>query len=321
VGTVLLASVVLSAGASAETLRVLTFNLWQGGEAGGQPLSQSIAVIRAAEADVAGLQETLGAAQGAERPDNGRRIAESLGWNYHDQGGGKGIASRHPIIAPTPEGHGAVIRLPSGREVGMFNVHLAHAPYQPYQLLGIPYADAPFLETAPQAIRAAREARGDQVKSLISELRAIGRTGRPILLTGDFNEPSHLDWTRRAARAGLCPMPVRYPTTRAVMRQGLRDAFRTVHPDEVARPGWTWTPITAPDDPRDRHDRIDMVFFRGPRICVTRCEVVGESPVTADRVVSPYPSDHRAVVATLVVGEPAVGKSRGKTDRPAGEAR
>jgi hypothetical protein len=32
---------------------------------------------------------------------------------------------------------------------------------------------------------------------------------------------------------------------------------------------------------------------------VRECEIVGESPEFADIVVQPYPSDHRAVVATV----------------------
>ena len=59
------------------------------------------------------------------------------------------------------------------------------------------------------------------------------------------------------------------------------------------------TPTTAEDDPKDRHDRIDFVLFRGARARVENAEVVGERPQRADIVVTPYPSDHRAVVATL----------------------
>ncbi|HAV60961.1 MAG TPA: hypothetical protein DCY13_01175, partial [Verrucomicrobiales bacterium] len=70
---------------------------------------------------------------------------------------------------------------------------------------------------------------------------------------------------------------------------------------EVARPGWTWTPLTRPDDPKDRHDRIDFLFFAGEDVRVTRCEVVGEAQPAADIVVTPYPSDHRAVVAIVQI--------------------
>ena len=286
---------------AAESLRVMSFNLWHGGDAGKQPLSQTLEVIRTAKADLVGLQETGGyeKERGTGRPDHGRRLAERLGWHYFNQGERTGILSRFPIVTNTPRNWGVTIRLPSGREVRMFNVHFSHAPYQPYQLLNIPYANAPFIKTADEAVSEARQARGAQVERMLAELKPALAGGHPTFLTGDFNEPSHQDWTKRAAEAGQCPLAVEYPATLAVTRAGLRDTFRTVHPNEVTHPGWTWTPTTKADDPKDRHDRIDFVFFGGPNVTVKRCEVVGEELRSADIVLQPYPSDHRAVVATV----------------------
>jgi len=98
------------------------------------------------------------------------------------------------------------------------------------------------------------------------------------------------------------PLAVPYPTSRAVFDAGLRDAFRTLFADEVSRPGWTWTPTTRPDDPADRHDRIDFVYVGNSlETTVTQTQVVGEDASTADIVVQPWPSDHRAVVATVTL--------------------
>lgn len=285
----------------AAELRVMSFNIWVGGEAGGQPLGQTAAVIRAARADIVGLQETRGAERNGRRNDAGAALAKLLGWHFRNQAGSPGILSRFPIVATSPGRHGALIRLPGGRDIHLFNAHLNHAPYQPYQLLGIPYANAPFIATADAAVSAARKARGAEVAAVIADMGQALAGGGPVFLTGDFNEPSHQDWTARAAQAGKCPLPVPYPTTMAFANAGLRDAFRVAHPDEVARPGLTWTPTTRPDDPKDRHDRIDFVFVAGKAVTVTRCEVVGEAPGSADIVVTPYPSDHRAVVATVAI--------------------
>ena len=285
--------------AAAESIRVMTFNIWVGGDSGKQPLSQTLEVIRAAKADVVGLQETHGHKKDGRTPDNGRKLAEMLGWNYFDQGERTAILTRFTIVTNTPRKWGVSLRLPSGRLVWMFNAHLMHAPYQPYQLLNIPYADAPFIKTAAEAVSEARKARGEQVGRLLSELKPALAAGQPVFLTGDFNEPSHQDWTQRAAEARKCPLSVEFPSTLAVTRAGMRDTFRTVFPDEVANPGWTWTPTTKPDDPKDRHDRIDFVFVGGPNVTVKRCDIVGEDNKFANIAVQPYPSDHRAVVATL----------------------
>lgn len=287
--------------APAAELRVMTFNIWVGGESGKQPLSQTAEVIRAAKADIVGLQETLGSERDGRRNDAGIELAKQLGWQYFNQGGSPGILSRFPIVTNTPGKHGVIIRLPGGRDIYFFNVHFNHAPYQPYQLLSIPYANAPFITTADEAVSEARRARGGEVARVLADMQTALASGKPVFLTGDFNEPSHQDWTVRAAGAGKCPLPVAYPSTLAVVNAGLRDTFRTVHPDEVTRPGWTWTPLTRPDDPKDRHDRIDFVFFAGQGVSATRCEIVGEEEESADIVVDPYPSDHRAVVATMMI--------------------
>jgi hypothetical protein len=141
-----------------ETIRVMTFNLWIGGDAGKQPLSQTVAVIQAARADAVGFQETGGQEVNGARPDNGRKIADLLGWSYVDQGDGMGIATRFRIVDATPHKWGVRIELPSGRQVYAFNTHLSHAPYQPYQLLGIPYHNGPFIKTLEEAVRFAKNA-------------------------------------------------------------------------------------------------------------------------------------------------------------------
>ena len=297
---------------SADPLRVMTFNLWHGGDAGKQPLTQTLEVIRAAQADLVGFQETGGFEKDGRRPDNGRRLAEMLGWNYVDQGDRTGVLSRYPVVTNTPAKWGVQVRLPSGRTAWMFNAHLMHAPYQPYQLLSIPYGDGRFIRTGAEAVDEARKARGAQVGRLVAELRPALADGGPVFLTGDFNEPSHLDWTPRTVAAGLCPVAVEYPSTKAVSDAGMRDAFRVVFPDEVKFPGRTWTPTTRPDDPKDHHDRIDFVHFAGKGVEVRRCEVVGEAAANADVVVTPYPSDHRAVVATFEVGTPSAAAAEGR---------
>ncbi|WP_406694658.1 endonuclease/exonuclease/phosphatase family protein [Singulisphaera sp. Ch08] len=286
-----------------DTVRVLSFNLWNGGDSGKQPLDGTVEVIKRSQADVVGLQETGGIApKGEPRPDRAAEIAKRLGWHYLDQGGRTGIISRFEIVASTPKKWGAKLVLPSGRPLYAFNVHLAHSPYQPYQLLRIPYGDGAFLTTETEAVRAAQEARGSQVAEMLMEARAIVAEGWPVVLTGDFNEPSHRDWTEAAAKANLCPLKVEWPSTKAVEDAGFVDAYRSVHPDPVEPRGLTWTPITHASDPKDRHDRIDFVFVSGfgrPNAAVKAVRIIGESPASADIVVSPYPSDHRAVVADL----------------------
>ena len=290
------------------TLRVMSYNILYGGEQRGQSLAQSAAVIKAAKADIVGLQETLAPAPGKDKPRQCHtlKLAQMLGWHHLDQENDTcGIISRHKITGNTPGKWGAAIDLPDGRKLHIFNVHFPSTPYQPYQLLSIPYYDAPFITTAAQAIEAARKARGKQVDAMLAEVKEHAADSDVVLITGDFNEPSHLDWTAATTKAGKCPLPVVWPTTKAVMDVGFVDGYRAANPDPLTHPGYTWTPISKITDPKDRHDRIDFVFAKGEGIRIKSAQVIGESKTFADVVVTPWPSDHRAVVVELELPVPA----------------
>jgi solute:Na+ symporter, SSS family len=100
-------------------------------------------------------------------------------------------------------------------------------------------------------VGAAEAARGTGVTALLQDLNPRIRTGAAVVLTGDFNEPSHRDWIPPVVKAGLAALAVPYPTTRRVVQAGMIDAYRSVYPDPVSHPGWTWTPINGmPQTPR-----------------------------------------------------------------------
>jgi hypothetical protein len=71
----------------------------------------------------------------------------------------------------------------------------------------------------------------------------------------------------------------------------------------MENPGYTWTPIMKADDPKTHHDRIDFVYFKGKGVKVTEAKIIGENKGNADIVVAPYPSDHRAAVATFTLSD------------------
>lgn len=284
----------------ATELRVMTFNLWVGGEYGGEPLQRSIDAIKLARADIVGLQETHSPEVDGVQVDNGSQIAKAMGWHYLAQGGRTGILSRFAIGASTAKKWGAKIQYADDRELVFFNAHFPASPYQPYQLLKIPYGDAPFIDTEEQAIEWATRARGEQVASLLAELKVELSCGSPLVLSGDFNEPSHQDWTGRSVAAKMSPLKVAFPTTRCIAESGMLDAWRAVYPNEVTHPGLTWTPTTTPSDPTDRHDRIDFLFVSRGGVTVTTAERVGEVGAS-DLSMEAWPSDHRAVVATIEI--------------------
>ena len=84
---------------------------------------------------------------------------------------------------------------------------------------------------------------------------------------GDFNDPA-IGTGENAAKSGRHPLAVAYPTTLGVEAEGFVDTFRTVFPDEMAKPGITWTPTSEPTDKEDHHDRIDFILARAKNLKV-----------------------------------------------------
>jgi len=280
----------------ASSVKVMTYNVYKGGLGRKQPLSQTAKVIQEAKADVVGLQEL----NTRSDPKNAEKLAELLGFNRAGS-----VLTRYEIVEE--KRYGVKVKLPSGQEAYIFNLHLSSNPYQPYQLMGIRpkfkgHKDTPFIKTEAEAIEGAQKARthGTTLKRLFHMMRGIDRN-IPVFVVGDFNEPSHLDWTEAAAQSGRHPIKVEFPTSKVFAKAGFTDAYRMIYPDEMAKPGFTWSPAYKDDDPRSHPDRIDFVYFRGNGLQVTDAKVIGEDEEKADIVVTPYPSDHRAVVATFTL--------------------
>ena len=288
----------------------MSFNVWGGGANEQKPVDETVAVIKAVNPDIIGIQETrlesdpctadvCPAVGDSVAPE----LAAALGYHYYDQTKqndalwANAILSRYPIGKATPNDTGVEIMV-EGRKVQVFNIHLDDSPYQPYQLLDIEYGDAPFLKTADEAVKAAEATRGAALKLLFDDMAAAGEADAAFVF-GDFNEPSHRDWTEPAVKAGLQPLVVPFPTVKAIEDKGFVDTFRAIYPDAGAKPGMTWTPTSEPTAKDDHHDRIDFALARAKDLQVISAGIVGEKAPEADIVVTPWPSDHRATMAKV----------------------
>ncbi len=130
--------------------------------------------------------------------------------------------------------------------------------------------------------------------------------GVPVILLGDFNAPSHLDWTEAAVGVlANVTQPVPWPTSVAMEAAGLVDAYRSVYPDPVTHPGLTWPaarPFVEGYNPAadgQSADRIDFMHV-SPDITVTGIQIVGEQESPFSEIsVTPWPTDHRGLLASL----------------------
>ena len=263
-----------------------------------------------------GIQETR-----SPKGDTLEDLAKLLGWN-HDAG--SCIVTRYEIVEHFKGGKdykgGIKVKLASDKHAYIFNLHLPSHPYQPYQLLGIRPGwhkhtnNITFIKTEAETIEWAKKARGKEIAQLLKQIKDLPDQEATVFVVGDFNEPSHLDWTEAAAKSGRHPIKVAYPTSTEMAKAGFSDAYRTIYPDEMKNPGITWSPAYKVGDPRTHHDRIDFVYFKGNGVKVTEVKIVGESEENADLVVSPYPSDHRAVVATFTLAKQPKAEKDATTD-------
>ncbi len=284
----------------------MSFNIYWGATLNEGALNRTVEIIRNSGADIVGIQEKMTYdARGDAFSRNGvQMIAQALGWDYMDQTkkhdgtwDDTAIISRLPITSASKDGF-CVTLTKDAKPFNFCNIHLFSYPYQPYQLLSIPYKDAPFIKTEAEAIDYANKARGAGIPALLADVATLDQT-IPTIVTGDFNEPSHQDWTDKAAAAGLHPIKVAYPQTEKLTKAGFVDSYRLMYPDEVGHAGQTWTPTTAADAKDDHHDRIDFVFLKGETAAVTKASVIGEKGPQTDIVEEPWPSDHRAVLVEI----------------------
>ncbi len=289
-----------AAGSPPIRLTVMSFNIQYG--ASYSTLGAVVKAIRAADADVVGLQEAFGKT---------RRIARMLGWYASPR---MHVVSRFPIVHPDgsrvpgspggriPEGAWAYVVLGDGAVAAIAQTHTPWWPSGMYAMLQ-GGSEAEVL-AGEQGKLAWLQPHLDAVATPIAE-------GLPTVFVGDLNTPSHLDWTPEAVDAlGWQPpyldppgerFPVAWPVTVAMADAGFTDTYRTIHPDPVADPGFTYCADLYPACGRwDTWDRIDYVFTAGP-ITPIHSRVVGEGGPYTDIVSLPWPTDHRAVVSTVDV--------------------
>lgn len=266
-------------------LGVMSWNLWHGGTKVDDHRAKQVKAILETGVDVVGLQETGGTAA--------QELAEALGWHHHAAGENLGIISRHPITArfgnPDVGFYGAAgARIALGdREVDVWTAHLDYTPYGPYE--------AAFDRLPPLELIAHEEVRLAQMRDTLRRIAESGDDSVPVVLVGDLNSPSHLDWP-----------DVPWPVTKAAEAAGLRDSYREAHPDPTAHPGHTWSPIhPVHQDGSGRRpepqDRIDYIFHRGLTALDSRTVVTGIPRPWPDVADNDWPSDHAAVMTTFVM--------------------
>jgi endonuclease/exonuclease/phosphatase family metal-dependent hydrolase len=297
-----------------ESLRVMVWNVLHGANDVTNGAEKALKIIRETKPDIVMLQESYEIND--ERPKLGAWLATELGWNHH-QAQSTHLCVLSPLEIETTffhnpwHGVGARLRDEKGRELLAWSTWIDWRAYITYALRENPsISDEELL-----LLESVGSNRLQQVNAIIEHLQSTGQLEAdiPLLVGGDWNCPSHLDWTVDTTRVYKRRRALPLPVSKAMENAGFSDTFRTLYPNPVQHPGITWSPMfrtkgegaAQVDQCFDRIDRLYLKNPSKPTVGWTLRPTAGhvlplvwedEEMAIIDRT---FPSDHGAVIIDL----------------------
>lgn len=303
---------------------VLQFNVWLQGTKVPNGLDRVAGEILRYKPDFVTFSE--------DSPDFLKRLCQALAQKdaiyYYNENGGSGLISKHTVLEySAPKALRSMNKLVvniEGQEIVVYSAHLDYTHYAEYLPRGYdgsgnkkitPVTDIQLIleedakSTRPQAI-------AEFIEGVAKEIDQK----RIIILAGDFNEASHLDWTEGTKdlydRNGVV---VPWPTSTKLYANNFKDSYRVIHPNELTHPGFTWVVASPWIKDADERDRIDFIYYYdngnikplsssliGPSKAFVGNTLVkdpGQDPILLPQSV--WPSDHRALISKFKVTIPA----------------
>ena len=320
--------------------KVLSFNVWHEGTQVSGGYQAIINEIERLQPDLISLAEVRNYSD-----DFTKRLASDLAkrglkYNTYHSSRDVGILSLHPIDSWRDLDYftRATINIKDARVV----FYSGHLDYQNYASVlprgydGNSYKEITPVIDAPSVLKMNNNSkRPAGVKQMIEDAKQEINQGKMVIVAGDFNEPSHQDWTAREKdlfdhNGAIIP----WTSTKLLTDAGYLDSWRTLYPDASTHPGFTWVTGESrqkkPEDVRwlpkaDERDRIDFIFYhQNPDIALNDVKILGptysvisdhygsrwqeENGEDREQIISPlgfWPSDHKAVLATFTLEESA----------------
>mmetsp|Transcript_25854 Transcript_25854/g.72090 ORF Transcript_25854/g.72090 Transcript_25854/m.72090 type:complete len:598 (+) Transcript_25854:57-1850(+) len=318
-------------------LRVLQFNVWHEGAEVDKGFEKIVDVIIASDADVVSLNEV----RNRRSIDLHERLKMALvdkGHVYHGfyvqelnggHGSDVGLLSRWPIDYAeqvTAAARSTVVAYHIRARVPIC-ICTAHLDWEQYALnlprgydgntfrrLKRPITDVQELHRVDEA-----SGRGQALRDFVAYAATLPET-TPIILAGDFNEGSHLDWTQATKDLyGHSGVVIDWRNSKLLQDAGFCDSWRELFADPVTHPGSTWPSdafnrsCTSWAEAADERDRIDFIYHNGPKnnLRATSACLVGsplyymfgklrrptcQSPFLDAVLDMPWPSDHKGLL-------------------------
>ncbi|WP_430816605.1 LamG-like jellyroll fold domain-containing protein [Carboxylicivirga sp. RSCT41] len=263
-----------------ENIKVMTWNLWDDGIHDGRfvGVQRIIDVIENANPDIIFLQEADKAAVS---------IADELNYILYRRSDQLCLLSRFPVSSTHNVFHpdiSACAELTVGKNHSVFAcpVRFSEEP----QLNAYIKSDAAQVDSIQKW---EDQSRGKESRFLLSELSHIIQQANehPVIIGGDFNAGSHLDWTEANANSKL-GLVIEFPTSVNFLKKGLHDSYRILYPDETQHPGYTLALRTDTILP----DRTSFIYYKGNKITPSNSILLADHP-------KGFPSNQAAVITTF----------------------
>lgn len=277
-------------------IKVMTWNILHGAKDIQDGPEKVIEIIQEIDPDVILMVETYG---------SGPKIAEALGFHFHliappgtapnDKSINLSIYSRYPFGDRLDTAYPFYL---GGREIIIQDQKIRFFSNWFHYL---PWEDEPE-KLGKSAVELLEWEKTGKKYEMIQKIRpyfekyAAEADSLPLIISGDMNTPSHLDWGANT-RSIHNDLVVPWYATRFMEELGLVDTYRYIHPNPLTHPGITWNTKGK----KDEH-RIDYIFYQGeallPIDSYTHQAYLNESLVLNGKEI-PYPSDHGFVVTVF----------------------
>lgn len=284
---------ILSAQNATHSIKVMAWNILHGANDIPDGRENAIKIIEAINPDVLLMVETYG---------SGPAIADRLGYHFHliapkgtrpdDKNVNLSIFSRYPfgqrIDTDYPFYLGGREILIGDQKIRVFSNWFHYDPW----------SDAPEQLGKKTEELLTWERTGKKYEMIRKVLPTIQKFAQqadaiPLIIGGDMNTPSHLDWGEetKSTHQGLV---VPWYATKVLEDCGLIDTYRKIHPNPNRHPGITWDSKGK----KDEH-RIDYIFYKGKDLDPVESRTYHayfNEPMLLKGQEIMYPSDHGFVV-------------------------
>ncbi|MDR0938903.1 MAG: endonuclease/exonuclease/phosphatase family protein [Mediterranea sp.] len=327
------ASVLVGARNQSGEFTVLQWNIWQEGTMVPGGYEAIVNEIVRLKPDFVTLSEV----RNYHQTNFTARLRASLrerGLDYYSfRSDDTGLLSRHPIVDsltvfPLNDDRGSIYRLTSsanGRKVAVYTAHLDYRDCAYYNVRGYDgstWKPCPIPTSVEEILeRNVASQRDDAIRLFIAQAAKDAAEGYAVVLGGDFNEPSHLDWTE--ANKNLYEhhgFVVPWTVTTLLAEAGFTDSYRHLYPNPLTHPGFTYPSDNIAKAPgkitwapkSDERERIDYIFYKGDGLRAKRAIIFGPSKSIAycqrvestskDKFLLPldvWPTDHKGLLVTF----------------------